>query len=127
MLIADDDALIRDALTTVLKGVDDVAVVGTACNGAQALELTSIQHPDVVLMDISMPVMSGIEATALLTAMHEDVRVLIFSGHAGWEKMRAARDAGASGYIPKGGNPDVIVAALRTVKDGGTAWANGVK
>jgi DNA-binding NarL/FixJ family response regulator len=101
ILIADDHTLFAEALEALLVGDDRIAVVGRANNGREAVQLASSLLPDVVLMDISMPVMDGIEATGRILAQLPTARVLVLTGSDAPQDVDAARRAGASGYVTK--------------------------
>lgn len=118
--IADDQALIRTAVSQLLGSEPDIEIVGEADDGAQAVALASRSHPDVVLMDIRMPNMDGIEATAkiCLSPALATTRVLILTTFEEDEYVVAALRAGASGFIGKGADPDEIARAVRAVHAG---------
>ena len=101
VLIADDHTLFAEALEAILDGDGRVRVVGRAGNGEEAVRLAADLDPDVVLMDISMPVMDGIEATAKLREQKPGTRVLILTGSDAAADIDAARRAGAAGYVTK--------------------------
>jgi DNA-binding NarL/FixJ family response regulator len=120
LLVVDDQSLIRSAVGTILGAEEDLTVVADAADGAQALRLAREHRPDVVLMDIRMPVMDGIEATA---AICDDpglagTKVLILTTFEEDENLVATLRAGASGFIGKGAEPEEIVRAVRAVRDG---------
>lgn len=120
VLIVDDQTLIRAALVGLLGAQDDVEVVREAPNGREAIAAARELHPDVVLMDIRMPELDGIDATAEICADPElsDVRVLILTTFEDDEHVVRALRAGASGFIGKGAEPDDIVQAIRSVHQG---------
>jgi DNA-binding NarL/FixJ family response regulator len=101
VLIADDHTLFAEALEAILAIDDRIAVVGRAKNGEEAVELATSLRPDVVLMDISMPVMDGIEATAHISEQVPAASVLVLTGSDAPADIDAARRAGASGYVTK--------------------------
>lgn len=101
VLIADDHTLFAEALEAILSGDGRVTVVGRAANGEEAVRLDAKLRPDVVLMDISMPVMDGIEATARIAAKRPEARILILTGSEAPADIDAARRAGAAGYVTK--------------------------
>jgi len=123
VLIADDQAPIRLAVTEILDAHPDVDVIGHATNGAEAVELSRKLHPDVVLMDIRMPQQDGITATADIRADESlaSTRILILTTFEEDHNVVAALRAGADGFIGKGAEPDEIVAAVLTVRNGDTA------
>jgi DNA-binding NarL/FixJ family response regulator len=120
LLVADDQVLIRTAVVELLRGTGEIEVVGEAVNGRDAVRLAREHHPDVVLMDIRMPVMDGIEATSAIRADDDlgSTRVLILTTFEEDEYLLAALRAGADGFIGKGAEPDEIVRGVRAVRDG---------
>lgn len=120
VLIADDQALIRQAVTDILTGQDGIAVTGHAVDGADAVDQATKLRPDVVVMDIRMPGLDGIQATTRICANPDlaDTRVLILTTFEEDEYLVAALRAGASGFIGKGAEPDEIVRAVRAVHAG---------
>ncbi|MCG2799174.1 MAG: response regulator transcription factor [Cellulomonas sp.] len=120
VLIADDQPLIRQAVTDILAGEGDIVVQAHAVNGADALARARELRPDVVVMDIRMPEMDGIEATARICADPEltGTRVLMLTTFEEDEYLLAALRAGASGFIGKGAEPEEIVRAVRAVHAG---------
>ena len=101
VLIADDHRLFAEALETILAADDRFQVVGRARDGAEAIDLVERLKPGVVLMDISMPVMDGIEATKRISASHPRVAVLMLTGSNARLDVDRARKAGAAGYVTK--------------------------
>lgn len=118
VLLVDDQALMRMGFAMVLDAEDDLEVVGEASDGAAALTQVAALHPDVVLMDVRMPGMNGIDATGRITAEHPDVRVLVLTTFDLDEYAFAALRAGASGFLLKDSEPAALVAAIRTVASG---------
>jgi DNA-binding NarL/FixJ family response regulator len=118
VLIADDSDLFASALTAVLSREEGIEVVGTAENGAVALKLARELRPHVVLMDISMPVLDGFEATELITAQLDGVCVLMVTGSAAEADIRRARVAGASGYVTKERINEILVDKIKEVAGG---------
>lgn len=101
VLIADDHRLFAEALEAILAGDDRIKVVGQAADGRQAVELAERHEPDVVLMDISMPLMDGIEAAKQIRAEGGDARILMLTGSNSRTDVSRAREAGADGYVTK--------------------------
>jgi len=128
LLIADDQALVRSGLRMLVDSADDIAIVGEAANGATAVEMAHELVPDVVLMDIRMPEMDGVEATRLICAdpATPGVRVMVLTTFDLDEYVFSALRAGASGFILKDADPDDLLDAIRTVASGETLLAPAV-
>ncbi len=118
VLLVDDQSLLRMGFRMVLGAHEGMDVVGEAADGAEAVAAVAEVKPDVVVMDVRMPVMDGVEATAQITAQHPDVRVLILTTFDLDEYAFAALRAGASGFLLKNVPPEELVAAIRTVASG---------
>ncbi len=118
VLVVDDQTLFREALTTLLDAHDEVEVVGGAADGAQALELVAVLRPDVVLMDLRMPVLDGVATTRRLRVEHPAVRVLVLSTFDGDDEVVPALRAGAIGYLLKDATaPRLVEAVLAAARD----------
>jgi DNA-binding NarL/FixJ family response regulator len=118
VLLADDHELMRAGIRSLLKDLDGFDVVGEAANGREALGLVKDLCPDIVLMDILMPEMNGLDATARMVTRFPKVRVVILSMYAGEEHVLQALRAGASGYLLKNIGPAEMEQALRKVAAG---------
>lgn len=120
VLIADDQELVRSGYRAILSTYPDFEIVGMAKDGGEAVSLSQRQHPDVVLMDIRMPQMSGIEATREITSspITADTRVLVLTTFDLDEYVFDALEAGASGFLLKDADPDELVDAIRIVDRG---------
>lgn len=120
VLLADDQALIRNAVAELVSHEPGLTVVGQVANGQDAVEATRQLRPDVVLMDIRMPVLDGIEATAAIraTAELDTSRILILTTFEDDDYVVEALRAGASGFIGKGAEPDALMHAIRVVHEG---------
>jgi DNA-binding NarL/FixJ family response regulator len=114
VLIADDHPLMRKGLTDILNGVDGIEVVGSAEDGAAAVALAYAVKPDIVLMDISMPGMDGIEATEKLVEMDSAARVVMLTSYSEREKITQALAAGAVSYLTKDAPPEAVIRAIRS-------------
>lgn len=120
VLLADDHAILRDGIRLLLAAQDDIDVVGEAGDGAEAVELVERLRPDVVLMDVAMPRMNGIEATRAIKAAHPHLPVLVLSMHDSEEYILPILKAGASGYVLKRAAAQELVSALRAAVQGHT-------
>ncbi|MEV4075532.1 response regulator [Nonomuraea fuscirosea] len=120
VLLADDEGLVRSGFKVLLDLEDDITVVGEAVNGAQAVELARATRPDLVLMDIRMPKLDGIQATAQIAAIPglEQVRVLILTTYDTDEYVFDALQAGASGFLLKDAGPAELLHAVRVIAAG---------
>ena len=118
VLVADDQALLRAGLRALIEAEDDLRVVGEAGDGVEAVDVALATHPDVVLMDIRMPTLDGIEATRRLLARTNGIRVLMLTTFDLCEYVVDAFRAGASGFLLKTAPPHQLVAAVRTIHDG---------
>ena len=119
VLVADDHQILREGIRRNLEAAGE-QVVAEACNGEEAVELVRRHRPDVVLMDLSMPVVDGIEATRRITSESPDARILVLTMHDDPARTRAAISAGASGYLTKGTSFGVVLQTLRNVAAGET-------
>jgi DNA-binding NarL/FixJ family response regulator len=126
VLIADDEALVRSGLRMILDAQPDIEVAGEAPDGRAALELAQRTHPDVVLMDIRMPGLDGLQATERLLTQRPAARVLILTTFDLDEYVYRALRAGASGFLLKSARPDELVAAVRGAVAGDTLLAPAV-
>lgn len=119
ILLADDHDLVRAGIRSLVQGVEGLEVVAEAGDGREALRLVRTQHPDVVLMDIAMPGLNGLDATARIVKAFPKSAVIILSMHATREYVLEALQAGASGYVLKNAAVDELEIAIRTVARGG--------
>ena len=118
VLLADDHAMMRDGLQALLKTAADIEVVASVGNGREALARTMALKPDVVIMDVTMPEMNGIEAANLLREKHPEIRIVMLSMHSSSEHVYRALQAGASGYLLKESAGAEIISAVRAVYAG---------
>ncbi len=116
--VADDQALVRGGFAVLLRSADDIEVVGEAANGAEAVDLVAREKPDVVLMDIRMPEMDGLEATRRITESNAETRVLILTTFDLDEYVFGALRAGASGFLLKDTDPAELLAAVHIIAEG---------
>jgi two-component system, NarL family, nitrate/nitrite response regulator NarL len=117
VLVVDDNPQFADVLTAILAGEEGLSVIGSALDGQEAIDLTEELEPDVVLMDISMPVIDGFEATRRIVAAHPETRVIMLTGSSTQEDRAQAREAGAVGYVVKDRALDELGEAIRTATD----------
>jgi DNA-binding NarL/FixJ family response regulator len=123
LLIADDHPLVRNALTQLLGAVEDFDVIATTANGREAVDTAIETSPDVVLMDLEMPELNGIEATRALTAAGSPARVVILTTFSDRERIIGALDAGALGYLLKDAEPEEIIRGVRAAAQGDSPLA----
>jgi DNA-binding NarL/FixJ family response regulator len=120
VLIADDQRVVRDGLTLLVGLIDGVEVIGTACDGVEAVERAQNEKPDVVLMDLRMPRMDGAEATRQICAALDDTQVLVLTTYADDESLFGALQAGARGYLTKDASGEEIEHAITALAAGRT-------
>jgi DNA-binding NarL/FixJ family response regulator len=118
VVIADDHAVVRRGLDQLLSTAGDIELVGSAANGAEAVEVVASTVPDVVLMDLSMPEVDGVEATRRITADRPEVRVVVLTSFADDRHIADALGAGAIGYVLKHAEPDEVIGAVRAAAAG---------
>jgi DNA-binding NarL/FixJ family response regulator len=118
VVLVDDHAVIRAGLEQLLAGTDDMEVVGTAANGAEALDVVRRLRPDVVLMDLQMPEVDGVAATRAIMTENLGVDVLVLTSFSDSERIIAALDAGAVGYLLKDADPEDVLQGIRAVSRG---------
>lgn len=126
IVIADDHAMVRAGLSQLLGSFEDLEVVGTASDGHEAVVAVGEFMPDVVLMDLSMPNMDGIEATAAVKKAYPDTHVVVLTTFQEPRQVSAALSAGASGYLVKDVEPEVLVAGIRAAVQGGAPLSPSV-
>jgi DNA-binding NarL/FixJ family response regulator len=118
LLIADDHPLVRDALATLLSGAGDVEVVAVAADGREAVSAALKTHPDVVLMDLEMPELNGMDATRALQEAGSQARVVVLTTFSDRDRILGALDAGALGYLLKDADPEEIIRGVRAAARG---------
>jgi len=118
ILVVDDHAMMRDGIRALLGLYDDIEIVGEASEGKEAIEKACELDPDVVIMDIAMPGMDGLEATRRITKKNPKTRVLILTQHENREYILSAVKAGTAGFIPKKALGSELVSAIRAVRKG---------
>ena len=118
LVIADDHAVVRAGLSQLVSTLEEVELVGVAANGEEAVALCADRAPDVVLMDIEMPVLDGIEATRRIKERQPEVAVVVLTSFSDRERILRALDAGAAGYLLKDAEPEQLARALRAAAAG---------
>lgn len=124
VVLADDHAVVRQGLKRLLDRSPEIEVVGEASDGLQAIKFVKELHPDVLLLDIEMPVLDGIEVARRLQEARNKVRILILSAYDDQEYVRALLDIGVSGFLVKGEAPGKIVEAVRGIAHGQKGWVS---
>lgn len=120
VLVVDDHGVLRDGLGRVIEAQPDMELVGVASNGAEAVDRCRALRPDVVLMDIEMPVLDGIDATRAIRGELSDVTVLVLTSFSDRHRITAALDAGAVGYLLKDAAAEDVVRGVRAAAEGGS-------
>ena len=123
VVIVDDQALFRDGIRMLLESQSDIQVVGEAANGREAIAVAAESQPDVVLMDVRMPVLDGIAATAEIVGARPQTRVIVLTTFDLDEAVARAIRAGASGFVLKEAAPEFVLASIRTVHSGNQVLA----
>jgi DNA-binding NarL/FixJ family response regulator len=123
VLLAEDHMVVREGLRTLLESEADIEVLGEAATGRQAVAMARDLRPNVVIMDIAMPRMNGMDATRRICEMAPDSKVLILSAHSDDAYVERAIDQGASGYLVKHTSADFLCKAIREIQQGGTFFS----
>ncbi len=127
VLIVDDHAVVRDGIRSVLNLQRDMQVVGEAVNGKESLEKTAELLPDVVVMDIVMPVMNGLDAAREICKKYKSTKVLMLTQYDEQENVLASRQAGALGFIPKAAASSRLLTGIRSVARGDQSWIESLQ
>lgn len=126
VLIVDDDALIRESLSILLDLEEEIQIVGTCANGKEAFEFCQKEQPDIVLMDVRMPVMDGVLGTKMIKESFKDIKVVILTTFKDDEYIKEAIKNGAEGYILKNQSSESIIDSLKTVVKGNMVFEKNV-
>ncbi|MFT5296307.1 MAG: two-component system nitrate/nitrite response regulator NarL [Colwellia sp.] len=126
VLLVDDHPMVQGGLSACLAYYDDIEVIGVAHDGKDALNKAQELKPNVILMDVSMPLMNGIDATEIITEQLPDTKVLIFTMHNSAEFVHSAIQAGASGYVLKDTSSEEVYFAIKAVTKGNTHFSSSI-
>jgi two-component system NarL family response regulator len=126
VLLVDDHPMVQDGLSACLAFYQDIDVLGVSINGKEALQQALLLKPNVVLMDISMPGMNGIDTAELILEKQPETKILIFSMHESIEFVTSAVQSGASGYILKDTNSEEVYYAIKAVDEGKTHFSSSI-
>jgi two-component system response regulator NreC len=126
ILVVDDHTLVRDGITSLLSEVSNLQVVGLAKNGDEAITMLESTNPDIVLMDIIMPKLNGIEVTEILIKKYPQINIILLSMEISEEFVLKGIKAGAKGYLPKDIRKKTLIEAIITVHQGGTYFSQKV-
>jgi DNA-binding NarL/FixJ family response regulator len=124
VLLADDHAFVRDSLVELFSASGDVTVVAQCEDGEQVLDAARRTQPDVVLLDLAMPRVTGMQAARQLLAAHPEARIVVLTGSITPALVREAQEIGVAGYLLKDDDPGALPAHVLTVAAGGTAWSD---
>lgn len=125
VLVADDHAFVREGIVRLLDAVPGVSVVAECADGEEVVDAAERTRPDVVVLDLFMPRLGGLEAAAQLLERRPGTRVILLTAHLSAEAVRTARRLGVAGYLLKDDDPAELPDHVRRVAGGGTAWAPG--
>ena len=126
VLIVDDNKWIQDGIKLRLKNSEEIDIIGAVSNGRDAVEFCKKTSPDVVLMDISMPEMDGLEATKLIKKHEPSIKVLILSSYFTQEYLQKAMEYNCNGYIDKGAEVEDFISIIKNVSDGFDVWSSNL-
>lgn len=127
LLIADDHKLVREGIGSMLSGVEEIEIVGMAASGEEAINIARAELPDVVLMDIIMSGMTGIEAARWIKEIQDRIKVIVVTMEVSKDYVSAAIKSGVDGYLPKDIGKDVLLDAIRTVHKGKQYFNDAIK
>jgi two-component system response regulator DegU len=122
VVIADDHAIMRVGIRNILTRSERISVIGEASDGAEAIKLVAEKNPDVLILDMEMPVMDGVEVARQLQATHSPVKILVLSAYDDRQYILEMLKMGASGYLIKDEAPEVIVDAVQSIASGEKGW-----
>jgi DNA-binding NarL/FixJ family response regulator len=126
VLIVDDNKWIQDGIKMRLKNSEEIDIIGAVSNGRDAVEFCKKTRPDIVLMDISMPEMDGLEATKLIKKLDPSIKVLILSSYFTQEYLQKAMEYNCNGYIDKGSEMEDFISIIKSVSEGFDVWSGNL-
>jgi two-component system, NarL family, nitrate/nitrite response regulator NarL len=126
IIIVDDHLIVREGLKSLLENQNKIEIIGEASNGLESIHLVEQLSPDIVLMDISMPIMNGIEATKILHHSMPNSKILVLTMHTNKEYVHQILESGAKGYILKNSSSTELMLAIETVFNGGAFFSPGI-
>jgi DNA-binding NarL/FixJ family response regulator len=126
VMLAEDHSVVRQGLCALLNADGNFTIVGEARTGREAVEMAATRNPAVILMDIAMPVLNGLEATRQILANNPDAKVLILSAHSDDVYVQRMNEAGAVGFLEKQTSAEILTKAIRTVAQGGTYFSPSI-
>ncbi|MCE0497152.1 MAG: response regulator transcription factor [Methylacidiphilales bacterium] len=126
VLLADDHAIVRQGLRLLVEADGDIEIVGEAKTGREAVQMTQELHPEIVVMDIAMPLLNGLEATRQILKTFPETKVLILSAHSDPEYVEQVVKAGARGYLIKQSSGEILAKAIRELHQGKTCFAPSI-
>ncbi|NQV03819.1 MAG: response regulator transcription factor [Bacteroidia bacterium] len=126
IFLVDDHQLVRDGIKALLAGISDIHIIGEANNGTELLETIKSKQPDIILMDISLPDISGIDLTRMLSQSHPEIRVLMLSMYTNEDFVFNAVKAGAKGYLPKNTSRQELLDAIYSIHDGHEFFSDSI-
>lgn len=119
VLLVEDHDIVRQGIRALLENQPEITVIGEACNGQEALEKLKYQKPDILIMDMNMPVMSGLECTRRVRSEHPNIKILVLSMHDHENYLIEMLDAGANGYVLKNTSKDELLFAIKKIANDG--------
>ena len=118
VMVVDDHDMVRTGLSAFARSFADLKMIGEASSGEQAVDMCAVEQPDVILMDVIMPGMGGIETTRVIRSRYPDIKVIALTSHKNDEAKESALNAGASGYLLKNASIDELIEAIRAAYNG---------
>jgi len=127
IIVAEDHALLREGLTSLLRGNEEINVVAEACNGEEAIKYAEQYSPDIILMDLNMPIVSGIDALKKILQINSTIKIIAVTAHESEEYVRSTLEAGAKGYVLKDDTHKDLLQAIQAVSKGNIYLSPGIR